>query len=157
MIKLNAISVLISIALVTQNRYAFCLINKGMKGISQRNDKISGEWCYKVRDSIDFNLHLEIRNDSMFCNYVNVLYNGRYLNAPTNDSDWAFSLPTLVFDTLKAIPIQNYYYGSLVHLNLRYVKERGVLIWKLEEDDPSQTWILPINMILTRCEAPPSR
>ena len=113
--------------------------------------KLAGGWCWSVKDSIDFSITLVIKHDSIFGEYSNILFNGKYLNTGDDQNEWAFKIPyNKVLDTSKYFPITNFYDSSAAHLKIEFDEKNDELVWKLKEDDIS-TPFLPQYAILHRC------
>ena len=114
---------------------------------------VIGHWCYTVKDSIDFDLSIIEKKDSIFCSYSNVLNAGNILNAPDglDENDWAFALTKNQFaDTTKAIILKNYYNSYRVNLSLKY--NSGTLIWNIQEEKNYEKIIyLPLHLELKKC------
>lgn len=112
---------------------------------------IIGSWCFAVGDSIDFEADFMRKNDSLFCNYVNVMDNGNFLNATDDYNDWAFKIPIKEFNTSISILMTNHYNDSKVHLKLRYSYFEKKLIWNIIDKDYEKTFMLPRYLKLDRC------
>lgn len=114
--------------------------------------KLAGGWCWSVQDSIDFRVTLIVKDDSIFGEYSNILFNGKYLNTGDDQEEWAFKVPySTVLDTSKYFPVTNFYDNSVAHLKIEFDEKNDVLVWKLQESDES-TPFLPQYAILHRCK-----
>lgn len=131
---------------------------KTNKTILQNKDSLSisnvtGNWCYTVKDSMDFNVTITQLNSLILGNYSVIMFNGKYLNASDDPKAWAFKTSkSNLSDSSVFFPIVNWYDSSMASLNIRYDRYNDVLVWKLKDADGNMRGFLPSSVILHRCK-----
>jgi len=117
---------------------------------------VIGHWCYTVKDSMDFDVSISDKKDSIFCTYSNVLQGGKILNTSDgiDKNDWAFAVTKKQFaDTTKTIILKNYYNSYRVNLSLKYNYKLGILIWNIQDEKNAEKLIyLPLHLELKKCK-----
>jgi len=116
------------------------------------NKEVVGKWCLKVRDSMDFTVSISYESDTIFCNYTNVLYGGKYLNSFTDSEDFAFKIPAMKFLDTTPIEALNYYNSDTVKLRFQYDSTNEILKWNLLETDAEKSFLLPKAVELHKCK-----
>ena len=116
-------------------------------------EKVVGNWCFQVRDSLNFSLTLLLKNDSLFGTYSCVLFGGKYLNAFEGDEDWAFKMPAKsIFDSTNVINGKNYSNDEAIKIKVFYDAKNNTLTWTQLDDDEIKKYLLPTLAVMNKCK-----
>jgi hypothetical protein len=112
-----------------------------------------GTWCLVIKNKIDFSVNIVTKNDSLFCSYRNVIFNGKYLNSSDGAEDWAFEIPNdMLKDTSLYIVTKNFFAATTFHLKIKYDAKQKSLIWQTLENEYPESMIVPSKVKLSRCQ-----
>lgn len=86
----------------------------------------------------DMTLWFQVKQDSVFCYYCNVLDNGNYLNCPDDSIDYAGAFPLIELqDSIVQFRIKNYRYDDYYRVSLIFHSKGEGITWKVDSGNVS--------------------